>query len=61
MAIAGLDQRPVAFLDILLDGLLLKSDLAGLLKVLLADLLLTGLELGDVGVVTLLDILVGAL
>ena len=61
MAIAGLDQRPVTFLDILLDGLLLKSDLAGLLKVLLADLLLGRVELRDIGVVTLLHIFVRAL
>ena len=61
LAIAGLDQRPVAFLDILLDGLLLKSDLAGLLKVLLADLLLGRVELSDICVVALLHILVCAL
>ena len=61
LAVAGLDQRPVAFLDILLDGLLLEGDLAGLLKVLLADLFLGRVELCDVGVVTLLHIFVCAL
>ncbi len=61
LAIAVLDQRPVALLDILLDGLLLEGDLAGLLEVLLTDLLLSRGELGDVGVVALLHILVGAL
>jgi len=61
LAIALLDQRPVAFLDLLLDGLLLESDLAGLLKVLLADLLLSRVELCDVSVVALFHVLVCAL
>jgi len=46
---------------LLLDGLLLESDLAGLLKVLLADLLLSRVELCDVSVVALFHVLVCAL
>ena len=45
----------------LIEGLLLECDLTRLLKVLLAHLLLAGLELGHIGVVTLLDILVSTL
>ncbi len=51
----------VALLHGLIEGLLLEGDLAALLKVLLADLLLRGLELGHVGEVALLGVLVGAL
>ena len=61
LAVAHLLKGPVALLDLLLLGLLLKGDLAGLLKVLLTDLLLGGVELCHVGVVALLDVLVGAL
>merc|ERR1712183_989866 len=42
-------------------SLLLEGDLALLLKVLLAHLLLARLELGDIGVVALFSLLVGAL
>ena len=41
--------------------MLFEGDGTSLLEVLLADLLLGRLELGDVGVVTLLHVLVGAL
>ena len=61
LAIAHLLHRPVALLHGLVEGLLLKGDLTGLLKVLLAHLFLGRGELGDVGVVALLHILVGAL
>ena len=58
---ADLYQGGVALLHCLVLRLLGEGDGAGLLKVLLADLLLAGLELGDVGVVALLRVLVGAL
>ena len=61
LTIADLLQRSVTFLDGLVEGLLLEGDGAELLEVLLADLLLGGGELGDVGVVALLGVLVGAL
>ena len=61
LPVTDLLQGLVALLGGLVEGLLLEGDLAGLLEVLLADLLLTGLELGDVGVVALLRVLVGAL
>merc|ERR1719333_1869235 len=61
LAIALLLNGSVAFLHCLIEGLLLEGDGTELLKVLLAHLLLTGLELGDVGVVTLLGVLVCAL
>jgi hypothetical protein len=51
----------VALLHGLIEGLLLEGDLAALLKVLLADLLLGRLELGHVGEVALLGVLVRAL
>ncbi len=51
----------VALLHGLVEGLLLEGDLAALLKVLLADLLLRRLELGHVGEMALLGVLVGAL
>ncbi len=51
----------VALLHGLIEGLLLEGDLAALLKILLADLLLRGLELGHVGEVALLRVLVRAL
>lgn len=61
LAVADLLEGLVALLDRLLDSLLLEGDLAGLLEVLVADLLLGGGELCDVGVVALLHVLVGAL
>ena len=61
LATADLHQGSVALLHCLVLRLLGEGDGAGLLKVLLADLLLAGLELGDVGVVALLRVLVGAL
>ena len=61
LAITDLDLRPVALPHGVPDGLLAKGDLTRLFKVLLALLLLGGAELGDVGVVALLDIPVGAL
>merc|ERR1719264_1843470 len=61
LTVANLLCRPVALPHRLVEGLLLERDLARLLKVLLAHLLLAGLELGDVGVVALLGVLVGAL
>merc|ERR1712012_391956 len=54
-------HRLVALPHSLIVGLLLERDLTTLLEVLLTHLLLTRLELGDIGVVTLLNILVGAL
>ncbi len=61
LAIAHLGQGPVALLHILLNSFLLESDLAGLLKVFLTNFLLGRLELCDIGVVALLNILVGTL
>ena len=58
LAVTDLLDRLVALPYGLIKGLLLEGDLAGLLKVLLANLLLGRFELGDVGVVALLDILV---
>ena len=60
LSIADLFQRLVALPDGLIKGLLFESDLARFLKVLLADLLLSGGELCDVGVVALFDIFMGA-
>jgi hypothetical protein len=60
-AIANLFGRLIALLHHLLKGLFLKGDLTVLLKVLLAHLLLGRSELGDIGEVALLNILVGAL
>ena len=51
----------VAFFDSLIECLLLESDLTSLLKVFLANLLLRSIKLCDVRVVTLLQVLVGAL
>ena len=57
LTIAHLLNWLVALLDSLIESLLLECDGAELLKVLLTDLLLTWLELCDVGVVTLLSVL----
>ncbi len=48
LSVTSLDKRPVALLNGLVLRLLLEGDLASLLKVLLADLLLGGRELGYV-------------
>ena len=61
LSIANLFKRAVALLHGLIDSLLFESDLAGLLKVLLANLLLGRRELCDISVVALLNILVGTL
>ena len=61
LTVANLLDWAVALPDHLLHRLLLERDLALLLKVLLAELLLGGLEEGDVGVVALLHIPVLAL
>ena len=61
LAVTHLLHGSVALLHSLVEGFLFEGDGAGLLEVLLADLLLAGLELGDVGVVALLRVLVGAL
>jgi len=61
LSIADLFQRLVALLDSFIHSLLLEGDLAGLFKVLLADLLLSWSELCHIGVVALFNILVGAL
>ena len=61
LAVTDLLYRLVALPYGLVKGLLLEGDLAGLLEVLLANLLLGRFELGDVGVVALLDILVSTL
>ena len=56
LAIAHLFHRGVALAHCLIHWGLLKGDSALLLEVLLADFLLCWLELGDVGVVALLNI-----
>ncbi len=61
LTIADLVQRLVALFHILINCLLLESNLAGLFKILLTNLLLGRRELGDIGVMTLLYILVCAL
>lgn len=61
VAVANLFDRFVAFLHRLVEGLLLEGDLARFLKVLFAHFFLGGVELREVGVVALLDVLVGAL
>ncbi len=61
LPVAHFGQGPVALLHILLKGLLLKGDLARLLKVFLANFLLGRLELCDVSVVALLHLFMGAL
>ena len=59
--VANLLDGLVAFLHGLVESLLLESDLARLFEVFFADFLLGSVELGQVGVVALLDVLVGAL
>ena len=61
LAVTDLLHRTVALPDRLLHCLLLESDLTALLEILLTRLFLGGLEVGDVGVVTLLHVLVFAL
>ena len=61
LSVADLLHGSVALPDRLLHCLLLEGDLAALLEVLLAGLLLCWLEESDVGVVTLLHVLVFAL
>ena len=61
LAIAHLLEGPVALLHILFNSLLLEGDLTALFKVLLANFLLGGVELCDIGVMALLNILVVAL
>ena len=61
LSIADLLEGLVAFLHGLVESLLLEGDLAVLLEVLLANLLLSSSKLCDIGVVALLNILVGAL
>jgi hypothetical protein len=61
LTIADLLKRLVAFLHSLIESLLFEGDLASLLKVFLTDFLLGRRELCDIGVVTLLNILVCAL
>jgi len=61
LSIADLLQRLVALLDTFIHSLLFEGDLAGLFKVLLADLLLSWSELCHIGVVALFNILMGAL
>ena len=60
-AVAELFDRLVAFLHSLVEGLLLEGDLTSFLEVFFAHFLLGRVELRDVGVVALLDVLVGAL
>ena len=61
LTIADLHQRLVALLHLFLCRLLLEGDLAGLLKILLTHFLLGSFKLRHIGVVALLNILVGAL
>ena len=61
LAVTNLLYRFVTFPHSLVESLLFEGDGTSLLKVLLADLLLCRLKLGDVGVVTLLHVLVSAL
>ena len=61
LTIAHLLQGPVALLHLLLNGLLLERDLTGLLKVLLTNLLLSGLKLCNICVMALFDIFVSTL
>ena len=61
LSIANLLCWLVALPHCLVEGLLLEGDRAGLLKVLLAHFLLRGGKFGDIGVVALLRVLVGAL
>jgi len=61
LTVAHLLDRCVALPHCLVEGLLLEGDGTGLLKGLLTHLLLGWSELGDIGVVALLSVLVGAL
>ena len=61
LPVTNLLYRFVTFLNCFINSFLFEGDGALLLKVLLADLLLGRLELSDVGVVTLLGVLVSAL
>jgi hypothetical protein len=61
LTIANLLKRLVAFFHGLIESLLFEGDLARLFKVFFANLLLSSRELCDIGVVALLNILVGAL
>ena len=61
LPLAHFGHRPVALPHCLVVRLLFERDLARLLEVLVAHLLLAGLELGDIGVVTLLGVLVSTL
>ena len=61
LAVADLLQGLVALLHGLVESLLLEGDLAGLLEILLTHFLLGSLKLRHIGVVALLNILVGAL
>ena len=61
LAVADLGDGLVALLHGLVESLLLEGDLAGLLKILLTHFLLGSLKLRHIGVVALLNILVGAL
>jgi len=61
LTIADLLQGLVALLHGLIESLLLEGDLAGLLKILLAHFLLGRFKLRHIGVVALLNILVGTL
>merc|ERR1719264_1239356 len=61
LTIAHLFRWPVALPHCLVEGLLLEGDGTGLLKGLVAHLLLGRGKLGDIGVVALLSVLVGAL
>ena len=61
LAIAHFFNWFVAFLDSLIESLLLECDGAELFKVFLTDLLLTGFKLSDIGVVTLLSVLMSTL
>merc|ERR1712004_401175 len=61
LPVAHLLDGCVALPHCLVEGLLLECDGAGLLEGLLAHLLLCGGELGDIGVVALFGVLVGAL
>ena len=61
LAVANLFKGLVALLHGLIESLLLESDLAGLLEILLTHFLLGSLKLRHIGVVALFDVLVGAL
>ena len=61
LAVTNLLYGFVTFLNSFINSLLFEGDGTLLLEVLLANLLLGRLELSDVGVVTLLSVLVGAL